>query len=176
VTAEIAVMNRIGVALAADSAVTIGLEANKIYTSADKIFQLASDAPVGVMLYGSADFTGLPWETIIKTYRELRKDKRHTTLSEYGSDFVRFLCRSGTLWPKERLDISTHTIIYHFLFSVRESIRKRLDDEAEKRNGLTRQDISGVVAAEVSDWLKSAKSHGFIPELGKSERRKVLTR
>ena len=40
-TAEIAVANNIGVALAADSAVTIR-KATQIYTSADKQFQLAS--------------------------------------------------------------------------------------------------------------------------------------
>ena len=38
VTAEVGVLNSIGVALAADSAVSIGREAEKIYTSADKIF------------------------------------------------------------------------------------------------------------------------------------------
>jgi hypothetical protein len=68
-TAEVAVMNRIGVSLAADSAVTIGREANKIYTSADKLFQLAVGAPVGVMVFGNASFTGMPWETLIKAYR-----------------------------------------------------------------------------------------------------------
>ena len=48
-TAEVAVLNRIGVALAADSAVTVGSASNKIYTSADKLFQLTSSAPVGVL-------------------------------------------------------------------------------------------------------------------------------
>ncbi len=51
-TAEIGVMNRLGVALAADSAVTIGGDARKVYSSADKLFQLSLGAPVGVMVYG----------------------------------------------------------------------------------------------------------------------------
>lgn len=38
-TAQVAVLNTIGVALAADSAVTLGA-ASKVYTSADKLFQL----------------------------------------------------------------------------------------------------------------------------------------
>ncbi len=68
-TAEVCVMNRLGIALASDSAVTIGQE-DKIYTSADKLFLLAENAPVGAMIYGGADFLDVPWETIIKTYRK----------------------------------------------------------------------------------------------------------
>jgi predicted RNase H-like HicB family nuclease len=59
-TVVVAVMNRVGVALAADSAAT-GLEEavqHKTYTSAEKLFQLAPDIPVGVMVYGRASFFG----------------------------------------------------------------------------------------------------------------------
>jgi len=51
-TAEIAIMNRIGVAIAADRAVTLGGGEGKIYTSSDKLFQLSTVAPVGIMIYG----------------------------------------------------------------------------------------------------------------------------
>ena len=90
-TAEIAVMNRMGVALSADSAVTIGESGNKIYTSAEKLFQLSEVAPVGVMIYGNAEYAQLPWETIIKAYRrKLGKDVR-STIAEYCDDFTKFL-------------------------------------------------------------------------------------
>jgi hypothetical protein len=55
-TAEVAILNNNGIALAADSAVTIGHEEGKIFTSADKLFQLSECAPVGIMVYGSATF------------------------------------------------------------------------------------------------------------------------
>ena len=68
-TAEVGVLNRLGVALAADSAVSIGREANKIWTSADKLFHLSQSAPVGLMVYGNANFIGIPWETVVKEFR-----------------------------------------------------------------------------------------------------------
>ncbi len=68
-TAEVAVLSRVGVALAADSAVTVDSEAGKVYTSADKLFQLSAVAPVGVMIYGNASFMDVPWETVLKTFR-----------------------------------------------------------------------------------------------------------
>jgi hypothetical protein len=45
-TAEIAILNRTAVALAADSAVTLGIRGHqKIYNSVDKLFQLVSAEP-----------------------------------------------------------------------------------------------------------------------------------
>jgi ATP-dependent protease HslVU (ClpYQ) peptidase subunit len=70
-TCEVAVMNKRGVALAADSAVTLG-EGEKIFHTAEKLFQLSGAAPIGVMTCGSADIMGVPWETVIKLYRQKR--------------------------------------------------------------------------------------------------------
>ena len=64
---EIAIMNKEAIAIAADSAVT--LREQKVFTSANKIFTLSKYHPVGIMIYGSANFMEVPWETIIKIYR-----------------------------------------------------------------------------------------------------------
>ena len=50
-TAEIAILNREAVALAADSAVTmIGSSGEKIFTSANKLFTLSKYHPVGIIV------------------------------------------------------------------------------------------------------------------------------
>jgi hypothetical protein len=55
-TAEVAILNREAVALAADSAVTLSSETGqKIFTSANKIFSLSDADPVAVMIYGSGE-------------------------------------------------------------------------------------------------------------------------
>jgi len=90
-TAEVAVLNSNGIALAADSAVTIGHEKGKIYTSADKLFQLSEYAPIGIMVYGSATFLSVPWETIIKCYRAELGAKIFPKLVDYSKDFISFL-------------------------------------------------------------------------------------
>jgi hypothetical protein len=69
-TAEIAVMNKSAVALAADSAVTIGTHPHiKVYNGINKLFALSKLSPVGVMVYGQAEFMGVPWEPKIKLCR-----------------------------------------------------------------------------------------------------------
>src|SRR5438067_13845178 len=69
-TAEIAILNKGAVALAADSAVTIQIGGGqKIYNTVNKLFTLSKYQPVGAMIYGNSEFMGVPWESIIKEYR-----------------------------------------------------------------------------------------------------------
>jgi hypothetical protein len=70
-TAEIAILNRTAVALAADSIVTLagGLRP-KTYDSAEKIFELSRFQPIALMIYNNAQFMNAPLEVIIRKYRE----------------------------------------------------------------------------------------------------------
>lgn len=88
-TCEIAVMNREAIALAADSAETVF--GRKVFPSAEKLFCLSRGQPVGIMTYGDADISRVPWETVIKRYRDKLGKKTHDSLGEYGQSFVEFL-------------------------------------------------------------------------------------
>lgn len=70
-TAEIAILNRTAVALAADSIVTLaGPRSSKTYDSAEKIFQLSRFQPIGLMIYNNALFMNAPLEVLVRRYRE----------------------------------------------------------------------------------------------------------
>ncbi|WP_455086715.1 hypothetical protein [Prevotella denticola] len=56
-TAIVAVLNKHAVAIAADSAVTMG-DTHKVVNSANKIFTLSKYHPVAVMTYSNAAFMG----------------------------------------------------------------------------------------------------------------------
>lgn len=91
-TAVVGILNKQGVALAADSAVTIGgPNGRKILNKANKVFALSKIHPVGIMIYNSASFMATPWETIIKIYRKQLGNKSHPTLRDYKLDFLNFL-------------------------------------------------------------------------------------
>lgn len=93
-TAVVGILNKEAVAIAADSAVTIGnAQGRKIFNRANKIFALSKHQPVGIMLYNSAAFMGTPWEIIIKMYREELNKKTFGTLQEYQADFIGYLKR-----------------------------------------------------------------------------------
>ena len=90
-TAEVAVLNKTGVAIAADSAVTTGFPSReKIFTTANKIFTLSKFDPVGVMLNGHVEHFGCPWEVLIKDFRSRLGTKKFSTLREYVDLFVAY--------------------------------------------------------------------------------------
>jgi hypothetical protein len=91
-TAEIGILNRMGVALAADSAVTVSNKgAQKVYNSANKLFSLSKYHPVGIMVYGGANFMGVPWEIIIKSFREQLGENTKGELNDYCAEFINFV-------------------------------------------------------------------------------------
>jgi hypothetical protein len=96
-------MNRHGLALAADSAATVGAEeeGQKAWQSANKIFGMSHRHPVGVMVYGGADLMGVPWDIVIKLYRDGLGTKSFPTLSDYTDDFLKFLQNSRSLFPSD---------------------------------------------------------------------------
>ncbi|MEG8026078.1 hypothetical protein QP162_20175 [Sphingomonas aurantiaca] len=70
-TAEIAILNKTAVALAADSAVTIsmGADQQKVYDSEDKLFELSRRDPIGIMINSNMHFMRAPLPVLIKRYR-----------------------------------------------------------------------------------------------------------
>lgn len=100
-TTEIAIMNKIAVALAADSALTIRTENGlKIYNTDHKLFTLSNQHPVGIMVYGNGALMGVPWDPIIDIYRQKLGKKKFDTLREYAMKFIFFLETSRNLFPK----------------------------------------------------------------------------
>ncbi|MFC7663163.1 hypothetical protein [Methylorubrum suomiense] len=63
-TAEIVIINQQAVALAADSALTIGKQ--RVWKHANKIFSAGPEHDIGLMIYNSGDFLSIPWEILIK--------------------------------------------------------------------------------------------------------------
>lgn len=131
-TAEIAVMNKNGIALAADSAVTItGATGQKIYNT-HKLFMLSKYHPVGVMIFGNAELLGVPWQIIIKEFRKKElNETSYPTLEDYADRFIKYL-NNNQYFPTERQDeffvgaisdVFTH-INEHITADVREITRK----------------------------------------------------
>jgi hypothetical protein len=89
VTAEIAIINSNAVALAADSAVTVGRE--RVWKTANKLFSLGPKHDIGIMMYGGADFLGFPWEVVIKEFRVHARTMDYATVKDCADDFRSFL-------------------------------------------------------------------------------------
>jgi hypothetical protein len=91
-TAEVAILNTHGVALAADSAVTVSIGGEKkVYNTGNKLFALSKYHPIGIMVYNNASFMKIDREIIIKQYRRSLKTDSYSTLLEYVNSFLKYI-------------------------------------------------------------------------------------
>lgn len=124
-TCEVAVMNRRGVALAADSAVTLG-NGKKIYHTAEKLFAISSELPVAIMTYGSAEIMDAPWETVIKMYAAKLGDKRFDTLEDYATNFLGFIEGSSALFSPAKQAEYVSKLVWSVWSTYRPELEERL--------------------------------------------------
>ncbi len=89
-SAGICIMNINAIAMAADSAVTVG-DHIAIHNSANKLFSLSRVAPVGVIVYANASLMSVPIEIIVKQYKKQLGDTVFPKLKDYVDDFIRYL-------------------------------------------------------------------------------------
>lgn len=111
-TAIVGIINKQGVAFAADSAATHTVSSTrKITNHANKIFELSKVYPIGVALCGSLAFQGVEWEDIIKMYRKSIGDKSLDTVDDYARDFWSYV-RTSILsrFTKEQVQDSKYVI------------------------------------------------------------------
>jgi hypothetical protein len=114
-TAVAGILNKQGVAIAADSAVTVsGLGGRKVYNSANKIFTLSKYHPVGVSIYNSAQFMGIPWEILIKEYRKKLDTKSFPNLINYQTDFFEWLKNNSYFLTEKNIDFLFFDFFYRF--------------------------------------------------------------
>ena len=159
-TAEIAILNRAAIALAADSAVTLAADL-KVYKTANKIFPLSLDPPIVIMFYGAGSLGSIPWETVVQEYKRTHPSLGFATVEESGAHFIGFLpdmtkhisrriqlefVRTEIVWELEQLsrfaqaNLASHVRtqpstpaenLDYFLLQVREGMRARLNFLAE---------------------------------------------
>lgn len=93
-TAEIAILNRSALALAADSAVTISVAGKtKVYDTAEKLFELSKRQPIALMIYNNVEFVGVPLDVLIRKFRnEKDASKRdYDSVEDACTEFLDFM-------------------------------------------------------------------------------------
>jgi len=165
-TAQVAIMNKEAIALASDSAAT--LTAQKIFSSANKLFTLSKYHPVGIMVYGSAIFTGVPWEVIIKVYRNNLDTDKFNTLEEYATNFIEFLDNNGNpLFPNSAQDEYVRGFIDTYFSLILEHVNKTVNSILLKKPILTKEKIEQIVTEIIRvhyEWWTKADNIPSIPQ------------
>ena len=166
-TAEILIMNREAVALAADSAVVLGFESShKVFHSAKKVFALSKYQPVGIMIFGNVRFMGVPWETIIKTYRDQLDNTEFDKLIDYAKDFLNYLDNNTRLFPEETQLNYGRRKIFYYLSNIKNEIQTQVKNQIENQGSIDyykiTKIISETIASHYSLWSECKKLDIFL--------------
>lgn len=160
-TAIVGILNKQAVAVAADSAVTVG-GGTKIYNTANKIFNLSKGCPVGIAIYGNAALNScVPWEVVIKMYRKHIGDKKFATLLEYAQhffDYVRAYTQSY-ISEQDALNVLKGNILQFWCEDFTRGLREGDDINAPiAKLALT------ILKDRVTDLASKLKKHKVLDE------------
>lgn len=156
-TAEIAILNKSAVALATDSAVTIssGTSNDKVFDSADKLFELSCSQPIGVMIYNGMHFAGIPLPDLIKDFRA--QARRYSKISDCVNDLLRFFHTEGLRAPVTEKE----ALLESLALPVAQTIAREIQREVNNRvftavqNGDTIDDLGREAAEAVIDRIEA---------------------
>lgn len=152
-TAEVAIANKMAVALAADSAATSS--SNKIYSS-QKLFPLLEQHhAVGVMIFQNSEFMGIPWETIISMYRQSHGNAPQPTIQCYVHDFLEYIGKEPFCTEAQE-----SANILSIVGGALRLVRRRADELLT-----TTSDHGRSLSQALKEWLAQAVQEGLSPSM-----------
>lgn len=126
-TAIIALMNKKGAAIAADSAVTrprVGI--SKITNNSNKMVRLSDRLPISVMISGNSKFLSTPWDIIARRYRQISQGAELATVEDCALDFLHYLQINGQFWDKEYEKERLREMLYSIVENLERTARLSL--------------------------------------------------
>lgn len=155
-TSEVVVMNRLGIALASDSAATVYVGGRAKFYHADKLFMLSNHHPVGVMVYNNSSLLSVPWETILKLFRAKLGATEFPTLEAYAEHLIAFLNGNDHLFPQP-IQYRYYLQLVRNLFKgiqlgVNHVLLQRARDSVDDGPAVIKRVQSEVVKKALEDW------------------------
>lgn len=152
-TAEIAIINRSAVALATDSAVTLQVRGmDKVYNSADKLFELSNKDPFGIMIYNNLEFMGLSLEVLIKQFRDQKGNVHYASVSDIAAAFFDYMTQQCS-GESELQKLHAMSIIDAVISELRMNWHKELDVVVITHGPKT--DYPGLLSKNIDEMIET---------------------
>lgn len=154
-TALVGLLNKRGAAIAADSAMTVlGNGSSKIYNNEQKIFQLSSQNPVGVMICNNLNFLNTPLALILDLYRIERGNCKFSSLTGYVDDFIAYLKSIKRLQDSLVKRTYYRNEFDQIITDFRSTFSDRYDQIEEENQGLSEDEISRMCYVHTLGMMK----------------------
>lgn len=140
-TAEVAILTRSAVALAADSAVTVGKD--RVWKNTNKLFSVSAYNDIAIMIYGTGDFCGISWEVVIKQFRSQIGRRVFKSVEEAAQSFEEFLSKFET--PSSQIEnLNLYSV---FLDSITDCCTYLEQDGALRRRRLYSRRLDELITS-----------------------------
>ncbi len=88
------------------------------------------------MIFGDASFMGVPWETLVKLYRENLGSRAFSSLSEYPEDFFSFLENHPHLFPAKAQDDAIFHEVAQYALNMQAHAEQGAKGQRQKNRAL----------------------------------------
>ena len=187
-TAEIAILNRTAVALAADSIVTLsGTSGLKTYDSAEKIFEVSLYRPIGLMVYNNAELVRIPLEILAREFRAKISDE-FSCLMQVWPSFQSFLLQvsaesdfeDSTTQFESLVDTELESLAMTFLNATVRRVREDGQQSPDAQKGYLEEAINTATETANDDrlpgFLEGTSQEEFTERYGAITKRLVEKR
>ena len=146
-TSQIVLMNKIGLAVASDSSLTMVRGDNRrTYASAEKIFPIGSEHKVAILHSGAVEFMEHPYEVLLTEWKKSLQ-RPFSTLDDYVESFCDWLTHRQDLFPDSSQATFLEDFMTQYLLEVRSTILKELNQAEIKKEDWTKADVLEKVNA-----------------------------
>jgi hypothetical protein len=176
-TAQVAVLNASGIALASDSAVTVtGGKQSRSYQSADKIFPIAG-VPLAVLHSGNTALWGVPWQLLVEIWSQGRGATHCASVEADAQDFLTWLSQQSALVNPANQEDRFRWTFRDYLLAVRGAIRQELGlDEDDSTAGYVDGDRAAQIDAAVDGYIEGLQRREDFKGMEGVDARAVRTR
>lgn len=162
-TAEVAILNRKAVVMAADSAITVPSN-SAIYYTGSKIFTLSLSPPIAIMVYGYASFGSIPWESVVNEYRRTSHISSSRTVQDHAASFIEYLSSIAgdvsTEWQQQFIRNAAQREIHQVSVRAIQAVSmQKFDREIE------RLDMHKNTVTQIAQRIQELQKAGPIEEL-----------
>lgn len=148
-TAEVIIMNKNAVAIAADSASTLNVNGkDKISNDANKLFKASLNQPIAAVIYNSSQINNIPWELIIKSFKNDRKDINFNTVKECADSLIKFI-EESTINDESSEDAFIKNEIFVAIENIHQNHNRIIQEEINKDPNISYSDLQ----QKISDFL-----------------------
>jgi hypothetical protein len=167
VTSEVIVLNKRGVVIAADSAVTTsGSNGNhpRYSKTANKIFDISRHGNVAVTIFANADIDGVPWDVVFKEFRSSDGAQgRLNALDDYVESLKRFLIGHPQLFPAKHLGTLKEALLQKAAAHILSQAQKLQPDFVdEKKSMQERVTAWNKASGDIRNRLQTASIHSTL--------------